>query len=268
MSTLGRGGIRDCIDVTFFDVSTGTPVLFLDSLKMTTTEVGAETVYARGGRGNPRRIGWDGSKDVSIDAQDCLISPEALALHLGTSVTTGAQYVPVTYLATGISATTFQLPSTPYTGATPTYPLTLNLNSNNDGSTLGTSYTYAATPTGNQFSVSAAGLVTLGSTPTNQNFIVTYYRQTSANNKRITVDADKFPGTYKITGYTLWRDEQTGKDFPCRLTVPRAKLLAPFSIEQKVDGEPSVFEMKLDVLKPAGSQSMIIYDIEADSPIN
>ena len=266
MPTLGRAGIRDCVDITFFDISTNKPLLFLDSLKMSSTEIGAETVYARGGRGNPRRIGWDSTKDVDVNMQDCLISPEALALHLGSTLTTGQQYVPVTEVLT-VSGTTATLASTPYTASTPTYPYTANENTNNDGSTVGTELTIAATPTAGQFKV-AGTTITYGTTYSSQKIIVTYYKQSSVQNKRITIDADKFPATFKVTGYCLWRDETTGKDFPCRVTIPKAKLLAPFTISQAVDGDPSVFDMNLTALKPGGSQSIVIYDIETDAPIN
>lgn len=48
MANFGRGGIRDVVDLTLFSLSTGKPVLYLDSMKMTTTDIGAETVFARG----------------------------------------------------------------------------------------------------------------------------------------------------------------------------------------------------------------------------
>jgi hypothetical protein len=48
MANFGRGGIRDVVDLTLYDTVSLKPVLFLESLKMSTTEIGAETVYARG----------------------------------------------------------------------------------------------------------------------------------------------------------------------------------------------------------------------------
>lgn len=40
--------------------SAGEPVLYFDTLKTSTVEGAATTVYATGGRGNARLVSWDG----------------------------------------------------------------------------------------------------------------------------------------------------------------------------------------------------------------
>lgn len=55
--------IKEVADVTFYHLDdTGTPdypVLYLDTLKVSTIEQTAETAEARGGKGNPPIIVWD-----------------------------------------------------------------------------------------------------------------------------------------------------------------------------------------------------------------
>ena len=62
-SILDRYGIKEVADVTFYEINAdgtqGKPVLFLDTLKVSTIEQTAETVDARGGKGNPKLITWD-----------------------------------------------------------------------------------------------------------------------------------------------------------------------------------------------------------------
>ena len=62
-SILDRYGIKEVADVTFYKINSdstiGDPVLFLDTLKVSTIEQTAETVDARGGKGNPKLITWD-----------------------------------------------------------------------------------------------------------------------------------------------------------------------------------------------------------------
>lgn len=62
-SILDRYGIKEVADVTFYtikdDGSRGVPVLYLDTLKVSTIEQTAETADARGGKGNPKLISWD-----------------------------------------------------------------------------------------------------------------------------------------------------------------------------------------------------------------
>ena len=60
------------------------PVLYFDSLKTSTLEGAATTVYAQGGRGNARLIAWEGERTVTFTMEDALISP------MGFSVLTGA----------------------------------------------------------------------------------------------------------------------------------------------------------------------------------
>ncbi len=62
-SILDRYGIKEVADVTFYEINpdgtAGKPVLYLDTLKMSTIEQTAEQTDARGGKGNPKLITWD-----------------------------------------------------------------------------------------------------------------------------------------------------------------------------------------------------------------
>lgn len=71
-----RFGIRDITDVVFkartetkignqkFKV--GQPVLYIDTAKTATLEGAATTVYAQGGRGNPRLVAWEGERTITF----------------------------------------------------------------------------------------------------------------------------------------------------------------------------------------------------------
>lgn len=60
-SILDRYGIKEVCDFTFYKIEKdengnlkpGAPVLYLDTLKVSTTEQTAESTSARGGKGNP-----------------------------------------------------------------------------------------------------------------------------------------------------------------------------------------------------------------------
>lgn len=57
MSILDKYGIKEVADVTFYqldnDGNPTVPVLYLDTLKVSTIEQTAENTSARGGKGNP-----------------------------------------------------------------------------------------------------------------------------------------------------------------------------------------------------------------------
>lgn len=63
-------GVREVADITFKakanlkigkqTFEAGEPVIFFDSAKTSTMESTAATVYAQGGKGNPRLLAWEG----------------------------------------------------------------------------------------------------------------------------------------------------------------------------------------------------------------
>ena len=73
--------------VTFYHLDdTGTPdypVLYLDTLKVSTIEQTAETAEARGGKGNPPIIIWDYNKEINVTLEDALFSAKSMAIMFG-----------------------------------------------------------------------------------------------------------------------------------------------------------------------------------------
>ena len=51
------------------------PVIYFDTLKTSSLEGAATTVYAQGGRGNSRLVAWEGERTVTFTMEDALISP-------------------------------------------------------------------------------------------------------------------------------------------------------------------------------------------------
>lgn len=62
------------------------PVIYFDTLKTSSMEGASTTVYAQGGRGNARLIGWDGERTVTFTMEDALISPEGLMILSGAGL--------------------------------------------------------------------------------------------------------------------------------------------------------------------------------------
>lgn len=55
-------GIKEVCDVIFYRIDGNnkyTPILYLDTLKVSTLEETASTSYATGGKGNAQLIAWD-----------------------------------------------------------------------------------------------------------------------------------------------------------------------------------------------------------------
>lgn len=65
----------------------------------------------------------------------------------------------------------------------------------------------------------------------------------------ITISANTFPGTYTIVGKTYARDIKTGKDHLFTWFVPKAKVNSEVTLTMEAEGDPTVFDMNLRVLR-------------------
>lgn len=64
----------------------------------------------------------------------------------------------------------------------------------------------------------------------------------------ITINASKFPGTYAIVGVTYARDED-GVDNLFYFYIPKAKIQSETTLTMEAEGDPTVFNMSLKVLR-------------------
>ena len=75
-------GIKEVADVTLYaieldkyDNEVYIPVMYLDTLKVSTLEQSASQATANGGKGNPDLITWDFGKEISLSLEDALFTP-------------------------------------------------------------------------------------------------------------------------------------------------------------------------------------------------
>lgn len=84
-------GVKEVLNVTFFDILTGQPVLYLDSIKVSDMENTADQVSATGGWYNPERVTWDHSRVSTLKLQDALISMKSLGVLSGSGNSKGTR---------------------------------------------------------------------------------------------------------------------------------------------------------------------------------
>ena len=70
-----------------------------------------------------------------------------------------------------------------------------------------------------------------------------------ANDGIITISANTFPGNYAVVGKTFARDIKTGKDHLFTWFVPNAKVNSEVTLTMEAEGDPTVFDMNLRVLR-------------------
>lgn len=283
-SILDRYGIKEVCDVTFYEINKdgkpGKPVLFLDTLKVSTIEETAEQVDARGGKGNPKLITWDYGKEISVTMEDALFSPKSLAIMVGNgSVAEKSDWVERMAV---VRATESKLPDY-FTGD-------IYDSASEDGGSIRTRiYMSGTMPSGSNykdFSENSAYIKMYGvfdeqgnEVKYSSNSITTEAAWASASaeagkkyfvkygiyatQKEITVTGDSFPGTYYITGDTYSRSDVTGKDSFFQFIIPKAKMSAEQTFTLEAEGDPTTFNMNLTVLRPEDGNMMILnqYDL-------
>lgn len=237
---LEKYGIKEVADVSFYkiDKQTGTAsdlVLYLDTLKVSTIEQTAEQVDARGGKGNPRLVTWDYNKDITVTLEDALFSAKSMAVMFGDgNVKTATATIKKTVR---------------YTADATTFPSSIVI----AGSTFAfTTATWIDALTN-----------TTVTEPTKGRQYICCFDYTSTSNGTIEVNSDTFPGTYYVTGDTYARSEITGEDEFFQFIIPKAKMSAENTITLEAEGDPSVFNLNLTVLKAQGQPLMklVKYDV-------
>ena len=73
----------------------GEPVIYFDTLKTSSLEGQATTVYAQGGRGNSRLVAWEGERQLTFTMEDALISPEGFMILSGAGLIDAAKDKPI-----------------------------------------------------------------------------------------------------------------------------------------------------------------------------
>lgn len=249
-SIFDQYGVKEVVDGTFYaleddsrlNVLKGQPVLFLDTLKVSTAEVTADQTEAKGGRGSATLIIWDFNKEITITLQDALISPLSLALITGGSVTESSNSV-----ATKVQQHSSIKPSSNGNSITIGGNVTVDENSTHYAIYNGTRYSGNASSNVISFN---------GATFTTSNEVEVFYTVKiggtagyTGDATLITIDSANYPGTYKFVGDTVIRSFDTGADEPFQMVVEKCKMNSEFTITMEAEGEPSIFDMNLRVLR-------------------
>lgn len=88
MNYFDRFGIKEVADVTFYSITrigdeeVYTPVLLLDSLKVSSLSKSSDTITQKGGYGNASILSWSYTKDIKLKLEDALFSQASLGLYL------------------------------------------------------------------------------------------------------------------------------------------------------------------------------------------
>jgi hypothetical protein len=73
----------------------------------------------------------------------------------------------------------------------------------------------------------------------------------------VNIGADTYPGSYKIEGTTYARGTD-GVEKLFKFTIPKAKISSNVTLTMEAEGDPTVFDMTITVLKPDSGDLMTL----------
>lgn len=290
MSLFDRYGIKEVADVTFYALddygNVAQPVLYLDTLKVSTVEQTAENADARGGKGNTALMTWDYGKEITINLEDALFSAKSMEVMYGGKRKNLAGKVRRTKIHQINNLWEFAFLDQ---SGEHEYEFSADLDSLGiEYKSVGGSYLFAHHELGKTYwgkgyitindveipieraidaeLLKAAGFseaVEEGATeiylPANAYLFAIEW---DADLREIEISANSFPGTYYVTGETFVRNEKTGEDEIFQLVFPKVKVLSESNtITMEADGDPTVFNMSLKVLKSKNAPMMSLIQI-------
>lgn len=264
-------GVKEVANVYFealednvaFGEKAGDIVLFLDTLKVSSIETTAENVAAQGGWGNPKLVMWDYGKEINLTLEDALLSLESARIMLGGKIKTPGvndEVVTVHYTAEAkatsktISLENLVNPSTKSYFADGDLPTDefrfINVTQGYRGVGKVADGTVTLTANDEKSEAADKDVIRLFWTVEKKG------AEGEGNSAvEITISPDTFPGTYKIVGDTFMRNTN-GKDYPFQFVINKAKVLSEVTLTMEAEGDPSTFEMQINVLRDESGEMM------------
>lgn len=259
------------------------PVIYFDSLKTSSLEGAATTVYAQGGRGNARLVAWEGERTVTFTMEDALISPAGFMILSGAGLIEASNKAPIyvhsteqlvlkdaadgeeanfTNEADSVTITISKEPAIPNAGEDFIYVMLLD-----DRGEVSTEPYIATLVEGGSdtegYKIKIAADTTRqpqysildeegdGAAHKLANFkagavvLVDYYVKKISNAQQIEITADKFGGNYYLEASTLFRNTD-GVDMPAEFIIPNCKIQSNFTFTMASSGDPSTFTFTMD----------------------
>jgi len=233
------------------------PVIYFDSLKTSTMEGAATTVYAQGGRGNSRLVAWEGERTVTFTMEDALISTVGLAILTGADVIDATEKAVIQHVTETIEVNAegkILVSHEPYQKDNEHLIYVMKLD---NGNVTTEPYIFVKgelDEKSGKWAIEAAQFAVDGKTAYTQDsnkpakddiVLVDYYVERNSGAQQIEITPDKFGGNFYLEASTLFRDTN-GVDMPAEFIIPNCKVQSNFTFTMASSGDPSTFTFTMD----------------------
>lgn len=234
---LERFGVVTVMDAYLFDIATGKPTMYLDSLKMSNITTETQEKQVKGGRFADIRLVYNYGRTMNIEFQDALLSMSSMKELWGAqieriaanitqhndvviTVAAGSVTLPIAAkailgvydvaLGTELELGTVSPATTKYYWVVGT-PTTVTFNTDMNSKQVRIFYTSAAVDTG-------------------------------LDPVQALIKSSSFPKTVKFVGRTFFIEEATGRQMEVEIEIPKLKLNSNFTLTLEAEGDASVFD--------------------------
>ena len=250
------------------------PVIYFDTLKTSSMEGAATTVYAQGGRGNSRLVAWEGERTVTFNMEDALISAEGFMILSGAGLVDASEDKPLYQhhveqtddFEMGSGEAIIKLEHKPYLPADkkdnfayvmlvkggeiisePYIPEHVGAEAGEDGKFTITikEHENHADPSAANYQASYVATSLAEEIALADAVLVDYYEEKNEGARQIEITPDKFGGNFYLEAETLFRT-QDGVDLPAIFTIPNCKIQSNFTFTMASSGDPSTFNFVMD----------------------
>lgn len=247
--------VRNVARATFKDISTGDVLCYLDNLQTSKIDVSSQTVYARGGDGNPKLVGFSSDKEVKVELASAIFDNRAMALLTGNDIVTGA-------------GTAFRREVATVSGGTATLLKTPKNGTLHDLYIIGTDGVEStqlvdgvpATETG-EYTLATKTIDVHDSIADGTQLAAYFDVTTDAESQTITVSSDSFPQGFQLILDVFVTSFYDKKLYKASVNCPSVKMEDSWSLSFSASGDPQVLNLPMEVLKPSTSSDMFTLHI-------
>ena len=241
------------------------PVIYFDTLKTSSMEGAATTVYAQGGRGNSRLMAWEGERTITFTMEDALISPAGFMILSGAGLVEATDQNTIKVHTTEqtdkvvvddkaeVGSVVITLEEEPFFAGDEDFIYVMMLKNgevdtepfipaSKDGKTI----TLLAEWTDENGVTRENDLTPFFEARASERIVlVDYYVERKGGVSEITITPDKFGGYYYLEASTLFRNTD-GVDMPAEFIIPNCKIQSAFTFTMASSGDPSTFTFTID----------------------
>lgn len=246
-------GIKDCANLTLFDLATDKPYLYTDYANVSTNEWSAERVYATSKGTNA--IAWDTNKASTLVVETEVFDLKWLALLAGTEIKKGAKEIAKREVVVIGDTKTATISGSAVVGSVQVIQVDAKDHVEHIGEAL---EEVTENPQPNQYTVNG-GTITFEGTVAKGTAFAVYYLVEQTDVRTMTISADKFPKSFRAVADALIREKETGVDEFVQIEYFNIKPQGNFTITMSAT-EPTTLSATFDLF-PNKNKEMAEYRI-------